>query len=78
MRKLSLMLTGLVASAMVLASSALAAPDPTITDVKTQLTTYFTDNLPTVIAAFVAVAVALWMIGVLTAKIGVRKPKSGN
>jgi hypothetical protein len=74
LKKWMFTLSSVVAFAMIAATSALAAADPTITDAKTQVTTYFTDNLPTIIAAFVAVAMAIWGLSLLFRSVGVKKP----
>jgi hypothetical protein len=60
--------------ALMSAGVASAAADATITSAGSSLTTYFTDNLPTVIGAFIAVAMAVWLLGLLFRSVGVRKP----
>jgi hypothetical protein len=68
------LVVGVVSALAIFVGNAAAAADATITDAKTQLTTYFTDNLPTVIAAFVAVAMAIWALHLLFNSTGVKKP----
>jgi hypothetical protein len=74
MRKLYTSVMAAFVSALVFAGSALAAADPTIESAKTSVTTYFTDNLPVVIAAFIAVAMAIWALSLLFKSVGVRRP----
>lgn len=72
MRKLYVMALSAVFSALVFAGSALAAADPTVTSTSDTIKSYFTDNLPVVIGAFVAIAGVLWILGLLTRSTGFR------
>jgi len=74
MKKSHLILAGALASFLGFIGNAAAAADITVTSAGTDLTTYFTDNLPTVIAAFIAVAMAIWVLGLLFKSVGVKKP----
>jgi hypothetical protein len=74
LKKWMFSLSASIGLAIVSVANAFAAADPTITDAKTQVTTYFTDNLPTIIAAFVAVAMAIWGLSLLFRSVGVKKP----
>jgi len=75
MRKMLAAVSVAIVSVLVFAVNAFAAADPTVTDAKTQVTTYFTDNLPTIIGGFIAVAMALWGLRLLFNSTGVKKAK---
>jgi hypothetical protein len=73
LKKLTAAIMVAAVSALMVAVNAFAAADPTVTDAKTQVTTYFTDNLPTIIGGFIAVAMALWGLRLLFHSTGVKK-----
>jgi hypothetical protein len=52
--------------------------DPAVSETGDGFTGYFADNLPTVIAAFVAVGMALWLLKMLFVSIGVAAPGGGG
>lgn len=70
MRKLYMMAVVSAVGLLAFAGNALAAADPTVTSTSTTIKSYFTDNLPEVIGAFVAIAGVLWVIGLLTRSTG--------
>jgi len=49
-----------------------ATADPALTSATSDVTDYFTANLPTVIGVFVAVALVLWMFRKATHSVGIR------
>jgi hypothetical protein len=74
MRKLSYSLAGVGATVLGFAGSAFATADTTVTSTGTQVTSFFTDNLPTILTAFVAIAMVIWILGLLFRSVGVKKP----
>jgi hypothetical protein len=72
--KFGVLVSGIFGVGLVLVGQAFAAADPVLTSAKTSLTTYFTDNLPVVIAGFIAVAMAIWALHLLFNSTGVKKP----
>jgi len=51
----------------------LATADPALTSAMDAVTSYFTDNIGVVIAAFVGIAVLLWLLSIFLRSVGVRK-----
>ncbi len=74
MKKLYTSMLAVVGSALLFAGSALAAADAALTTQVTGLQTYFTDNIGTVIAAFVAISMLLWLLSIAFRSVGVKKP----
>jgi ABC-type branched-subunit amino acid transport system permease subunit len=62
--------------ALVLPAIAGATTDSTLTDAKSQITTYFTSNVAIVVGGFIAVAAALWLLAMLFNSVGVHKKRS--
>lgn len=78
-KRLSLMVSAAMVFALTLAASALAqTPDPVLVNAKDSVTDYFTDNLGTVIAAFVAIALAIWLLRMLFRSVGIGRPRGVN
>ncbi len=67
-------LSAAMAAFLAFAGIASAAADPTVTSASSSVTTFFTDNLPTLITAFIAIAMVVWVLGLLFRSVGVRKP----
>lgn len=62
--------------ALVVPAIAGATADSTLTDAKSQATSYFTANIATVVGGFIAVAASLWLLTMLFNSIGVRRKRS--
>lgn len=52
----------------------LGAVDANLTSAITAVETYFSENLFTVVMAFVTIACALWLLAILFHSAGVKKP----
>ena len=76
--KFSAAFAAMVVLAMTVVSSAMAAADTVLTQASGSITSYFTDNVGTVIAAFVAIGLAIWLLRMLFRSVGVGRPKSVN
>lgn len=56
----------------------LGVVDPNLTSSITAIQTYFSDNIPAVILAFITIAMALWLLAILFHSAGVKKPTKVN
>jgi len=57
-------------------SGLMGAVDTNLTSALDSVTTYFSANIGVVIAAFVGIAVFLWLLRLAFRSFGIRKPKS--
>jgi len=70
------MVTGAVAALTVVqvaAAGVVATVDANLTSSLDQVTSYFTDNIGVVIAAFIGIAAFLWLLGMALRSVGVTK-----
>jgi len=68
----TLVVAGIAAWALGVVSVAGATSDPNLTSATTQVTTYFTNNLPVVIGVFIAVALVIWLFAKSVHWVGIR------
>jgi hypothetical protein len=69
-------LAALSAMMLVVVADAGATTDTSLTNSLNSVTTYFTNNIGAVIAAFVGIAVFLWLLRMAFRSFGIRKPRS--
>lgn len=74
MKKLYVMGTSAVVTALALPAASFAAADTTLSAQTDTVKSYFQDNIGIVIGLFVAVALLLWLLGMAFRSVGAKKP----